>query len=237
MSRSSFLPALLLFICSLLCASCATSSSTDSRVETHLQAGTALLDRKDFDASLTEFDKALALDRKNPAALYDSILALCESGKFDLALQRADNGFKEHPNYLEFLQIKARILYYQKNYREALDCYARSLALNPADGQTHLAYLKALSTYIDTLPADDADRTVYLALLEKEALQLSKTADYAGEAYYYLAKYHPDEISYQIFLYQADKEKWKELNGITDDEQSQTTGPDPAAVKDTAAGQ
>ncbi len=81
--------------------------------------------------SIEEFDKALAIKKKNPIAWYNRGLSFFKMGKFEKAIESFRMALKYNQKFSIVWAYLGEAYYHVGNYDEASFCASRAIKLNP----------------------------------------------------------------------------------------------------------
>jgi tetratricopeptide (TPR) repeat protein len=130
---------------------CAPGSS-----QTHANYGTALGERGEYNAAVTQFDQALAIWPKDPETLVKRGTALAGQGKYDEAIRSYRAALELRPDdamaYLNFGATLAA----RGQYDEAIALYRKALAIQPGRAQASINLGTALLRQGKLTPAETA---------------------------------------------------------------------------------
>ena len=87
--------------------------------------------------ALTHFKQAILMDSTHQNALYKLSKMFVEKRQFESATPWVKSGLRADPNSVRFLNLKALIHFYSKNYHEALSAYKKLLMLKQSTVQLH----------------------------------------------------------------------------------------------------
>ena len=213
------LHSLLVVVALSSCISCSSSSGIESN--TFEGMGISYMQEGNFAKSKKAFDKALTLNPNDPELLYNSILNLCALDQFSLALEKAQKGYEEYPNYLEFIDIQIKIYTHNEDYPSAIKQAQILMDIKPQDEESTYQYLQLLDDYISYLqdtnmgiiPNYSTLQTLMFIqnTLRTTAQSLLESKTYQAKALALLIHYYPEELQYQIYLFAYDRTTFENL--------------------------
>lgn len=202
-----------------LCISCSNTLGIES--DGFEEMGISYMQKGNYEKSKVAFEKARAMNPDDPELLYNSILSLCSLEEFSLALEQAQEGYKKYPNYLEFIIVQIKIYTSTGDYPSALQQQKKLMEIKPNDEGITAHYLTLLDTYMTQLQESNVGiipnfstlQTLNFTLntLITTAQSLLESETYHTQALTLLIKYYPNELQYQIYLYEKDRKAFENL--------------------------
>src|SRR5882724_11207086 len=101
---------------------------------TYLSSGLALATFHDLDRASARLSTALGLDPRLPGARFNYALVLARAGKYAESEEQVDIAFADKQakeSALDLWRLKARDVYYQKEWQETIDAYRKVLEFQP----------------------------------------------------------------------------------------------------------
>jgi uncharacterized protein len=133
--------------------------------------------------------RGLALNSKFEPDFYYSLgNSLKEMSKFDSAHKVFDEGMKKYPNSFTLIYQKGMVFYKQKKYTEAIDCFQKTLVLNPYHSDSHFQIGKICAEQGRLVPAVLAYE--YYLMLDSKTERAQKVTSALEDLY--SGEYQPD---------------------------------------------
>lgn len=114
----------------------AERSRTPETAAAYVTRGNMLMNRKEYDDAIADFDKALEMDPKEDMALADRALAHFYQGRKDLAVKDLDAASALNPRNPVVFRGRGMLAFSARKFAEAAAAFTRSLEIQPGDGFT-----------------------------------------------------------------------------------------------------